>query len=121
MKEKITYLGTEQKNRKSKDGVLVRKTQKYEASIIAAMFDKDYHFESLLNLGVSHSYEETVCLIHEDEDRLIQDFEPQSIEVSKGRDDYDEPIEIVKYGSGYAHYYCLFMPKSQESVKQVDE
>lgn len=100
MKEKITY---------------------YEASIIAAMFDNDYHFKSLLNLGVSHSYEETVCLIQEDKDRLIQDFEPHSIEVSEGRDDYDEPIEIVKYGSGYAHYYCLFTPKSQESVKQVDE
>lgn len=36
----------------------------------------------------------------------------------------EKTTSIQKYdknGSGYAHYYCLFTPKSQESVKQVDE
>ena len=86
----------------------------YEACIIVALFDTNYKFESLLNLGVSHSKEETVCLIEADKSRLINDFEPHSIETSEGRDAYDEPVEVAKYGSGYAHYYCLFTPRSEE-------
>ena len=88
----------------------------YEACIMCVLFDNNYVFEDVLTMGVSTSKEQTLAMTFEDIERLRTDFEPNEVTITGGRSEYDEPILVVKYGSGYAHYYCLFTPKSDESI-----
>ena len=81
---------------------------KYEAVIIAVLFDSQGDFEDIMLLGISHSYDETASMIFTDIERLIEDYEPHVAKVYNSRSNYDECITIAEYGAGSANYYCIF-------------
>ena len=94
------------------------KVKFYEAVIEAVFFDKDYSFEDVMLLGISNSFEQTENLINGDIVRLAQDYEPHRIDLSESTSQYGEPIQVVKYAEGYAHYYCIFTEKSKSSAEE---
>lgn len=90
---------------------------RYKAVIVCVIFDEKYDFESVSLLGISHSYSETLYLMHNDILRLMEDFdEPHKIELETSRDLYEEPITIAHHKHGHAHYYCLFIERPEEKT-----
>ena len=86
----------------------------YLAVIVGVMFDEKYDFEDIFVHGVAHSPDEAFAIAAREIARLYEDFgepadgEHKVIEYSQSRSQYDEPIHVIKYASGYEHIYCMF-------------
>lgn len=81
----------------------------YLAVIVGVMFDEKYDFEDILVHGVAHSPAEAFAINAKEIARLYEDFgNDEHLEYSESRSQYDEPITVIKYASGYEHIYCMF-------------